>query len=147
MDPSDANPTRRVSLKAAMTTVPLSPHTYLANLPSDHCLGSGENAPRLKMNRLIDNHRSCSRRAAGVCGSRCRATALQHHPQTISSAPYLRPSPHLLAPRRRRYGQSGDQEHQARREHVDYSHQSEPEWQGLRGRICAVRTAVRYGSR
>lgn len=38
MDPSDTN--GRVSLKAAMTTVPLSSQTYLANLPSDHCLGS-----------------------------------------------------------------------------------------------------------
>lgn len=53
MDSSDANGS--VSLKAAMTTAPLSSHTYLANLPSDHCLGSGENVPRVKVNRLIDN--------------------------------------------------------------------------------------------
>lgn len=53
MDPSDTN--GRVSLKAAMTTVPLSSQTYLANLPSDHCLGSGENVPRVKVSRLMDN--------------------------------------------------------------------------------------------
>lgn len=55
MGPSDSDASSSVSLRAAMTTMPLSSNTYLARLPSDHCLGSGENVPPLKLNRLMDN--------------------------------------------------------------------------------------------
>ena len=75
MAPFDSGASSSVSLRAAMTTMPLSSNTYLARLPSDHCLGSGENVPPLKVNRLMAICLSGAWRASGICRPRHRAAA------------------------------------------------------------------------
>lgn len=95
MDPPNSI---KATLKAAIITIPLDLHKYLANLPLDHCYGKSKNATA-HTSPLTSDHLSCTRRSSDVRYQLCRTAAFgstllrYNHLHTFDvAAVFLRPA-------------------------------------------------------
>lgn len=128
---------KRLTLKAAVVTVPLSSHTYEIDIPLDFCFGNSE--LYCDMARHADSMvHSCSRWLPSINGCKCRSAALQHNSEGSWSASHLQYARHV--PTARGSGEDGaeDEGFEARVRRLHHPGHSQPGRQGAGRGICLV---------
>lgn len=128
---------KRVPLKAAVVTVPLTSHIYEINIPLDFCFGNSE-LYSITARPANSTVHSCSRWIPSVNDCKYGSAALQHHSKRSQSASLLQYAHHVPTPRDSGEDGAGDERFETSLWRVRYPSQSEPGRQGEGHGICLV---------
>ena len=128
---------KRLPLKAAVVTVPLSSHTYEIDIPLDFCFGNSE--LYCDMARHADSMvHSCSRWLPSINDCKYRSAALQHNAEGSWSASLLQYARHVPTPRDSGKDGAGGEGFEARVGRLHHPSHPQPGRQGAGRGICLV---------